>query len=98
MEPFFLYFLGMFFAWVLLEFITRSGLMLSSNAALMFSLGVMMIVVSVADWLLNSPMINARTGKNISLNEYFWINSAIVFFCFLVSVFLEVKKRRSRKK
>ena len=36
--------------------------MASSNAALMLALGVMLTIVSVADWQMNSPMINARTG------------------------------------
>ncbi|WP_323773653.1 hypothetical protein [Alcanivorax sp.] len=97
MHPVFLYFLGMLFAWGLLEFLTRSGLMVSSNAALMLALGVMLIIVSVADWQMNSPMINARTGDHVTLDDYIEINGLMVVFSFLVSIILEVRKRQSRK-
>ncbi len=97
MHPVFLYFLGMLFAWGLLEFLTRSGLMVSSNAALMLALGVMLIIVNVADWQMNSPMINARTGDHVTLDDYIEINGLMVVFSFLVSIILEVRKRQSRK-
>ena len=97
MHPIFLYCLGILFAWGLLEFLTRSGLMASSNGALMLALGVMLIIVSVADWQMNSPMINARTGDHVTLDDYIEINGIVVVFSFLVSIILEVRKRQSGK-
>ncbi|MCK5919660.1 hypothetical protein [Alcanivorax sp.] len=97
MHTVFLYFFGMLFAWGLLEFLTRSGLMASSNGALMLALGVMLIIVSVADWQMNSPMINARTGDHVTLDDYIEINGVVVVFSFLVSIILEVRKRQSGK-
>jgi hypothetical protein len=94
MHTVFLYFLGILFAWGLLEFLTRSGLMASSNAALMLALGVMLTIVSVADWQMNSPMINARTGDHVTLDDYIEINGVVVVFSFLVSIILEVRKRK----
>ncbi len=87
----------MLFAWVLLEFLARSGLMASSNAALMLALGVMLAIVSLVDWQLNSPMVNARTGDNVTLDDYIEINGVVVVFAFLVSIILEVRKRQSGK-
>jgi hypothetical protein len=97
MHTVFLYFLGMLFAWGLLEFLTRGGLMASSNAALMLALGVMLAIVSVTDWQMNSPMINARTGEHVTLDDYIEINGVVVVFSFLVSIILEVWKRQRGK-
>ena len=88
MHTVFLYFLGILFAWGLLEFLTRSGLMASSNAALMLALGVMLTIVSVADWQMNSPMINARTGDHVTLDDYIEINGVVVVFSFLTPLFV----------
>ena len=71
--------------------------MASSNAALMVALGVMLTIVRVVDWQMNSPMLNAMTGDYVTLNDYIEINGLMVMFSFLVSIILEVRKRQSRK-
>tara|TARA_R100000781_G_scaffold69156_1_gene43535 strand:- start:152 stop:535 length:384 start_codon:yes stop_codon:yes gene_type:complete len=83
----FLYAIGIFLAWVLLEVLTRKGLMVSENAALMFSLGVMLAVIGIVDWQINSPIVNARTGNHVSLSDYFWDNAIVVLISFFISFF-----------
>ena len=94
----FLYAIGIFLAWVLLEVLTRKGLMVSENAALMFSLGVMLAVIRVVDWQINNPIVNARTGSHVSLSDYFWNNAIVVLISFFISMVLEIKKRREKIK
>lgn len=97
MELLLLYALGILLAWVLLEVLTRKGIMVSENAALMFSLGIMLAVIRIVDWQINSPIVDARTGGNVSFSDYFWNNAIVVFISFIVSIFFEVKKRREKK-
>ena len=93
----FLYAIGILLAWALLEVLTRKRLMVSENAALMFSLGVMLVVIRIVDWQINSPIVNARTGSHVILSDYFWDNAIVVFISFIISIILEVKKRREKK-
>ena len=88
-----LYFLGIVFAWGLMELLLRRGFMKSMNAALMLSLSAMMGIVRIVDWEMNSPVVNARTGKQITAEDFFFIYGGVVLFCFIASVLLEIRKR-----
>lgn len=94
MSQILLYATGMFLAWVVLEALTRSKLMVSSNAALLLSLGVMLAVVRVVDWQINSPIINSRDGGYVKFYDYFWDNALVVLVSLVASIFLEIRKRR----
>lgn len=92
-----LYFLGIVFAWGLMELLLRRGFMKSMNAALMLSLSAMMGIVRIVDWEMNSPVVNARTGKQITAEDFFFISGGWFYFALLLRYCLRSGKGQSHR-